>query len=47
VRHYGGFGIGLYILRQIVEAHGGSVAVASEPGQGARFTVTLPLLNAP
>ncbi|HZH77050.1 MAG TPA: HAMP domain-containing sensor histidine kinase, partial [Archangium sp.] len=47
VRHYGGFGIGLYILRQIVEAHGGSVAVASEPGQGARFTVTLPLLDAP
>jgi PAS domain S-box-containing protein len=47
VRHYGGFGIGLYILRQIVEAHGGSVAVASEPGQGACFTVTLPLLNAP
>jgi signal transduction histidine kinase len=47
VRHYGGFGLGLYILREIVEAHGGSVSVQSEPGQGARFTVTLPLLNAP
>jgi PAS domain S-box-containing protein len=43
VSHYGGFGLGLYLLKEIVEAHRGSVAVASEPGQGARFTVTLPL----
>jgi PAS domain S-box-containing protein len=47
VRHYGGFGLGLYILREIVEAHGGNVSVESQPGQGARFTVTLPLLDAP
>jgi signal transduction histidine kinase len=47
LRHYGGFGLGLYILREIVEGHGGSVSVASEPGQGARFTVALPLLGAP
>lgn len=47
VRHYGGFGLGLYILREIVEAHGGSVSVESQPGQGAHFTVTLPLLEAP
>ena len=47
VRHYGGFGLGLYILREIVEAHGGSVSVESQPGQGARFTVSLPLLDAP
>jgi PAS domain S-box-containing protein len=47
MRHYGGFGLGLYILREIVAGHGGTVSVASEPGQGARFTVTIPLLEAP
>ncbi|WNG50598.1 GAF domain-containing protein [Archangium minus] len=47
VRHYGGFGLGLYILREIVEAHGGTVSVESQPGQGARFTVTVPLLETP
>jgi PAS domain S-box-containing protein len=39
---YGGMGLGLYITRQIVEAQGGSISVASAPGQGATFTVTLP-----
>jgi signal transduction histidine kinase len=39
---YGGMGLGLYIVRQIVEAHGGSIAVNSEPGQGACFTVAVP-----
>jgi two-component system OmpR family sensor kinase len=38
----GGFGLGLWIARQVVEAAGGSIAVESEPGQGAAFTVTLP-----
>ncbi|MCY1014631.1 sensor histidine kinase [Pyxidicoccus sp. MSG2] len=42
-RHYGGLGLGLYITRQIVEAHGGCVGAESAPGQGATFTVTLPL----
>ncbi len=46
VRNYGGFGLGLYILREIAEAHGGSVSVESAPGRGARFTVSLPLLEA-
>jgi signal transduction histidine kinase len=41
-RHYGGFGLGLWIARQVVEAHGGVIAVRSEPGKGATFTVELP-----
>lgn len=39
---YGGFGLGLWIARQVVEAHGGAIAVQSAPGRGAAFTVTLP-----
>lgn len=38
-----GAGLGLYICRLIAEAHGGRIRVESEPGQGAIFTVTLPL----
>ncbi|GHV54874.1 sensor protein ZraS [Deltaproteobacteria bacterium] len=38
-----GSGLGLTITRQIVEQHGGSVRVASRPGYGASFTLTLPL----
>ncbi len=38
-----GVGIGLHLSRQIVEAHGGSIAVESELGKGANFTIHLPL----
>lgn len=37
-----GSGLGLAIVAAIVEAHGGEVAVANEPGRGARFIVSLP-----
>jgi signal transduction histidine kinase len=43
VRQYGGFGLGLWIVRQVVEAHGGTIAVTDTPGGGATFTVRLPL----
>jgi signal transduction histidine kinase len=39
---HAGFGLGLYIVRQLVEAHGGTVRVESTPQQGASFTVDLP-----
>ena len=42
-RHYGGLGLGLYITRTIVETLGGSVAVESEIGKGATFTVKVGL----
>ncbi|MBI3173447.1 MAG: HAMP domain-containing protein [Chloroflexi bacterium] len=41
-RRSGGAGLGLAIARGIVEAHGGSMQVVSEPGQGATFSFTLP-----
>ena len=40
--HYGGLGLGLYIAREIVVAHGGSITVDSTPGMGAVFIVELP-----
>jgi signal transduction histidine kinase len=42
-RHFGGFGVGLWIVRQVAEAHGGRIRVSSSPGAGSTFVVELPL----
>jgi PAS domain S-box-containing protein len=42
LEHYAGLGLGLYITRRIVEAHGGRITVSSAPGEGARFEIRLP-----
>jgi signal transduction histidine kinase len=41
-RSYGGLGLGLWIVRSMVEAHGGKVSVESAQGKGSTFTVRLP-----
>lgn len=46
-RAHGGLGLGLYITRRIVEAHGGTIGVESRLGEGSVFTVRLPLDGAP
>ncbi len=45
--NYGGLGLGLYVARQIVEAHGGTIAVTSEIGKGSSFVLELPLTTDP
>jgi signal transduction histidine kinase len=42
-----GLGLGLSLVRAIVEAHGGTVAVSSEPGAGSRFELSLPVTPPP
>lgn len=44
---YGGVGLGLSIVKALVEAHGGEVTVASETGRGSTFSFTLPVAAAP
>jgi len=42
-RHYGGFGLSLWLSRSILERHGGSIVAVPNPGGGALFQVRLPL----
>ena len=41
-RHYAGMGLGLWVTRQVVEAHDGTIAVEDTPGGGATFVVEFP-----
>jgi signal transduction histidine kinase len=42
-RHRSGYGLGLWIVGSMVKAHAGRIEVESQPGQGTRFRVWLPL----
>jgi PAS domain S-box-containing protein len=46
-KNYGGLGLGLYISRATVEAHGGTIKVESQPGAGSSFTVEIPCAGPP
>lgn len=46
-RYSTGVGLGLYLCRQIITAHGGQIGVISQPSAGATFWFTLPLSNEP
>jgi PAS domain S-box-containing protein len=42
-QHFGGFGLGLWVAREVIESHGGTVTVESVPGSGSIFRIDLPL----
>jgi signal transduction histidine kinase len=45
VRQAGGTGLGLYITKELLERHGGQIAVRSEPGRGSTFSFALPVAS--
>lgn len=42
---FSGFGIGLFLVKEIIDRHGGTIDVESKKGKGSKFTFTLPLNN--
>lgn len=44
-RQIQGSGLGLHLVRRIIEAHGGTISVSSEPGRGSTFTIELPIAS--
>jgi two-component system sensor histidine kinase VicK len=44
-RQISGLGVGLYVVKELVTLHGGSIDVVSEEGRGSTFIITLPLLE--
>jgi len=47
VRNYGGLGLGLWVIRQVIEAHHGHIRIEETPGGGATFHVQVPLNGQP
>jgi PAS domain S-box-containing protein len=47
VRNFGGLGLGLYVCRQIIEAHGGAISARNRDGGGTAFTIRVPIAAAP
>ncbi len=45
IREYEGSGIGLSLVKELVELHGGTISVTSNPGEGSRFTLKIPLIS--
>ena len=45
-RQYGGVGLGLAVCQEIMHAHGETIQLASAPGAGSTFTITLPISDA-
>jgi len=45
--HISGTGLGLYLSRELMQMHGGTIRVSSTPGKGSRFEMTLPLAQVP